>query len=458
MGHQNRRIRRRFKIWHGIVALLLLLFVLFRISGSLKLKKRLEVLRTQGYPVTLKELDRSYNIPQGVANAADVYLTAFSNYVEWDKDAQRALPIVGRASLPARTQPLDASTRQLVEKFLSENEKTLTLLYEAASIEHCRYPIDLARQPVDNAQEAGPTVPWIKNIRTNAQLLSLKALIQCENQNPAKVLESVRANLALARSIGAPLLIHRLIHNSVRSQTYKSIERVLNRIQLTDQQLLSLSAWIKASHNDEGYRRTLVGELCLGLHAFQGPVGQASEQIGSEGGVGLLILAFWKMIGLHYRGALGYIDIMQEYIDAVGLPPDERLSVFDSIQKAVHDGKRGGLITQMIMPALSRTLQLETHCLAYLRATQTALAVERYRLTEGHLPQSLDNLVPTYMQVVPKDPFDGRNLRYRKLETGFVVYSVGEDLTDEGGAERDSRKRDSRGKPLPWDIAFIVER
>ena len=56
------------------------------------------------------------------------------------------------------------------------------------------------------------------------------------------------------------------------------------------------------------------------------------------------------------------------------------------------------------------------------------------------------------------DPFDGQNLKYRTLETGFVVYSVGEDLTDEGGAERDSKKRDKKGKPLPWDVTFIVER
>ena len=129
MGRQNRRIRRRFKLWHGIVGLLLLLFVSFRVSGSLKLRKQLEVLRNQGYPVSLKELDGSYSIPEGADNVADVYLSAFSNYVEWDGDAQRELPVIGKASLPGRTQPLDASTRQLVEKFLSDNEKTLTLLH-----------------------------------------------------------------------------------------------------------------------------------------------------------------------------------------------------------------------------------------------------------------------------------------------------------------------------------------
>ena len=458
MVRQNKRVRHRFKLWHGIVGLLLLLFVLFRVSGSLKLKKQIEVLRNQGYPVTLEELDRWYNIPDGAKNGADVYTAAFSNYVKWDKEALKALPVIGKASLPGRTQPLDASMRQLVEKFLSDNEKTLTLLHEAASIEHCRYPIDLTKAPVDLMGGPGGPASWVEDLRAGTRLLRLETLSHCENQDPDKALESIRSNFALARFIGAPLLVHRLIHNSIQSRTYKSIERILNRMQLTDEQLLSLSAWIKESRSDEGYIKTLVGERCIGMGAFQGPVGQANDLIGSGGKASVLILSFWKMLGLHYRDALGYIGLMQENIDAMELPSDERLLVCDSIQEDVNSGKRGGLLTRLIWPALARTLQIDTRCTAHALAAQTALAVQRYRLAEGHLPESLENLVPAYMEVVPKDPFDGRRLRYFTRENGFVVYSVGDDLTDNGGAERDSQKRDRRGKPLPWDITFIMER
>lgn len=458
MGRQKKCVRRRFKLWHGIVGLLLLLFVSFRVSGSLKLKKQIKVLRDQGYPVTLEELDGWYNIPEGAKNAADVYMAAFSNYVEWDNDAQRALPIFGKASLPGRTQPLDASTRQLVEKFLSDNEKTLTLLHEAASVEHCRYPIDLTKGSVDLMGGRGGPASWVKDLRAGTRLLRLETLSYCESQDPDKALKSIHANFALAKFIGAPLLIHRLIHNSVRSQTYKSIERILNRTQLTDEQLLSLSAWIGESRSDEGYIKALVGERCIGLDVFQGPVGQTNDKIGSEGGGFILFLTIFKMLGLHYRDALGYIGLMQEHIDAMELPSDERLLVCDSIQEDVNSGKRGGLLTRLLWPALARTIQLDTRCTADALAAQTAIAVERYRLAEGRLPESMENLVPAYMEAVPKDPFDGRRLRYFSREKGFVVYSVGDDLTDNGGAERDSQKRDRRGKPLPWDITFIMER
>jgi hypothetical protein len=84
--------------------------------------------------------------------------------------------------------------------------------------------------------------------------------------------------------------------------------------------------------------------------------------------------------------------------------------------------------------------------------------VERYRLAEGRLPPSLDDLVPPYIEAVPIDPCVGRPVKYRPLQPGYVVYSVDEDQIDHGGAERSSRGRDGQGRHLPCDIPFIVER
>jgi len=458
MERQKKKARRRFKLWHGIVGLLLLLFVLFRVTGSLKLKKQIEALRNQGYPVTLEELDRWYNIPEGAKNSADIYKSAFSNYVEWDKEALKALPIVGKAKLPERTEAMDDPNHQLVDKFLSDNKKTLKLLHEAAQIEHSRYPIDLTKGQVKIMEKPGTPAKWVTDLLRSTQLLRLETLSYCGKQDPEKALVSIHANFALAKFINAPLLFHRLFHNSVRSRTYKSIERVLNRLQLTNEQLLSLSGWIKESHRDEGFIKTMVGERCIGLDIFQGPIGQINDKIGSEGGPSILFFTVFKILGLHYRDAVDFISLMQEHIDAMNLPSDERLLVFDSIQEDVNSGKRGSLLTRLIWPSQARILQSDTRCTAQALTAQTAIAIERYRRVEGYPPESLENLVPVYLESVPKDPFDGRNLRYITREKGFVVYSIGDDLTDNGGAERDSQKRDRRGKPLPWDITFIIER
>jgi hypothetical protein len=451
MKHKREHIRYRLKIWHGIVALLLLLFVLFHVSGRLKLNKRVEALRTKGYPVTLEELGRSYAIPGGQKNAADVYLAAFSHYKKWDSDAMEAVPIMGKAEPPARGEPLDAPARQMAERFLSDNLQTLSLLHEAASIEHCRYPDDFAKE--SDPKASGPAA-----MRAAVQLLGLEALIASEDTDADRLLASIRASFTLARSIDGPLTMHRLLHVSMRGYTYRSIERAINKMSLTDEQLQRLLGWVKASDSSEGFKRVLLAEQCRALHTFMAPLPEVSKRIGQEDNGMFRVLVFSRMLGLNSKYALSYLDLMQECLDALELPDPERLEAFEAVQEAVRSGKRGGAATRLLWPALARSLQIDIRSLAHARATQTALAVERYRLAEGRLPQSLANLVPAYLEAVPVDPFNGQEMGYRVRKTGFVVYSVGEDLSNDGGAERDTRRRDPSGKPLPWDITFIVER
>lgn len=66
---------------------------------------------------------------------------------------------------------------------------------------------------------------------------------------------------------------------------------------------------------------------------------------------------------------------------------------------------------------------------------KTALATELYRLQHNTLPPNLEVLFPKYMNEVPCDPWNnGFPLTIRKLnETGFIVYSYGDDGSDDGG-------------------------
>ena len=71
---------------------------------------------------------------------------------------------------------------------------------------------------------------------------------------------------------------------------------------------------------------------------------------------------------------------------------------------------------------------------ALVRSAIVALALERYRLANGRWPDKLTDLVPIYLPAVPTDPEDAAPLRYRRLADGAVVYGVGTDGKDDGGA------------------------
>jgi hypothetical protein len=64
----------------------------------------------------------------------------------------------------------------------------------------------------------------------------------------------------------------------------------------------------------------------------------------------------------------------------------------------------------------------------------TAIALKRFQLANGHLPEKLSKLVPKFLESVPLDAVDGQPLRYRRNADGtFLLYSVGQDGIDDGG-------------------------
>jgi len=67
--------------------------------------------------------------------------------------------------------------------------------------------------------------------------------------------------------------------------------------------------------------------------------------------------------------------------------------------------------------------------------TRMACALERYHLARGVYPDLINDLAPAYLPEVPHDPMNGQPYHYRLRPDGtFLLYSVGWNLKDDGGA------------------------
>jgi hypothetical protein len=65
---------------------------------------------------------------------------------------------------------------------------------------------------------------------------------------------------------------------------------------------------------------------------------------------------------------------------------------------------------------------------------QVACALELYRLTRGGYPETLDSLVPQFIENLPHDVINGQPLHYQRTQDGqFILYSVGWNEKDDGG-------------------------
>jgi hypothetical protein len=70
----------------------------------------------------------------------------------------------------------------------------------------------------------------------------------------------------------------------------------------------------------------------------------------------------------------------------------------------------------------------------YANEGQIACALERYRLAHGDYPETLDTLTPQFMDKIPIDLIGGEPLHYHRTTDGkFLLYSVGWNMTDDGG-------------------------
>ncbi len=84
---------------------------------------------------------------------------------------------------------------------------------------------------------------------------------------------------------------------------------------------------------------------------------------------------------------------------------------------------------------------------SHLAALQTMAALRAWQLERGELPVSLAALVPAFLDAVPEDAFDGEPLRWSRERAW--LYSVGHDLSDDGGQEGEAKAGDTREPTFP---------
>jgi hypothetical protein len=83
-----------------------------------------------------------------------------------------------------------------------------------------------------------------------------------------------------------------------------------------------------------------------------------------------------------------------------------------------------------------------------MQLANVGLALEEFRARNGAYPDSLDELRLPPGAVT--DPYGGQSFRYQPDKTSVLVYSVGKDGIDNGGAPR--------GKSSERDVVWAVRR
>ncbi len=92
------------------------------------------------------------------------------------------------------------------------------------------------------------------------------------------------------------------------------------------------------------------------------------------------------------------------------------------------------LLAALAVPNFIKAEQTTAFNQTLVNQAQIVCALERYRLAQGHYPETLDTLVPQFIQKMPHDLIGGEPLVYRRTNDGkFLLYSIGWNETDDDG-------------------------
>lgn len=91
----------------------------------------------------------------------------------------------------------------------------------------------------------------------------------------------------------------------------------------------------------------------------------------------------------------------------------------------------GRAAAAMFQPAYVRAYKAEQRMRQVAHNLEIALALAEYYAVHATYPKQLEDLEPKYLTEIPADVFTGQMPVYRRLKTGYLFYSVGENQRDD---------------------------
>jgi hypothetical protein len=363
------------------------------------------------------------DIPES-SNAFDVLQTA-KNHLWWpEKQSEQLYDLIGNTNW-------DDS---LASTALASNREALASWDAAAKLPDFQVP------PATNFYADLTYLSGWKNL---AQLAAVRENFLLHNGQDKeafdKIMDHVRLGQQMQNAHGP--LIDYLVGTAVRNMGLNQMQRWVGKTDLTSNQLKDYIRQLGLNSDEDGaaFANAMKAEYQWQVGAldamYQGknseyprpmrflPVFSSSQTkaLFAEGGLMLM-----KAASHHY---------IEANVAAMGL----RLNLLSTYLSGNVVGQI--MYYNMEIPVMTTTLAKKSQADVQLQATRTILALRAYQLTHGNLPSDLSALVPEFLDEVPIDDFDGQSLRYSAKRK--IVYSVGQNLKDDGGDDSRSGPSES---------------
>jgi len=425
-----------------------------------QIEAEIQKVKDAGEPTSIEEL-----VPPDIPderNGAQVYEEAFSILKELrdkHKEEWKYLPYEGEV----KWKDVPESERKKVRNLLLADPDFVKFykVIEKASGMECRF---IKRE--EYRKGAALPLPHLASLRSCARMLAARAFILTETGRIDSGLRDCLTGLKISASLSRePILISGLVRIAVDTLILGQLKETLKKGEPGSRICRTLIEKTgKEMDNDMLYRALLGERVIFGMREFPRLMREVEENKNIEPIKELLEYggkdkekkteSFLKVEdGVRFLedNELLYLRALADWIALSRKPyweARDRLPEMEENLKKFPDEE--ACLVKLLIPAFSRIFIQEARADAQLGNAEIALACHLYRTKYKVFPDSLEKLTPQFLKKLSLDPFTGKDYIYRKKDNGFVVYSVGDNLKDDGGVPQSGEK----GKQADFDIVW----
>ena len=435
-------VKKRKSIWWHVVRILSIVgsiciigvvgIIIFNLVTRSKLRAEIHKIRAAGEPTSYKELKDV--LPEVVEkdNAAPLYSAGL--VLMRHMESEKFIEVTRACDGSCEEHPGKKSESEVMKAFgelLEDNQEAISFFERGADLPECSFYGTLF--DFDGGFSLGVS-RHSRNLSVS-QFLSLHTRYFIFHGQPKEALSSVVTSLRLTRIYDrCYLMIDQLIRLTHIDLALDELLKVIESCKPSNEELKRLDNVLAAVIPPDLAEKIMIAErvfIIENTFALE-PSGNLELPWNFPN-----IWSSPRSLGVTHRSYIvPELRDINKVLEATRHPWPEILDKVDEVEYSGlwSEVENSGFYSEMDLKIHSRAVSQIGKCMARLRTIRTALAIERYRNNNNRKPpETLADLVPTYIDSVLVDPFTGEELLYNHDDLTYTVYSVGENRVDDGG-------------------------
>lgn len=414
----------------GILIIMIVLVVIIVppiarvITAKSKVKEEIAIIKARGEPVTMADL-AGKKIPDN-ENAALVYAKAFK--IISSPTSKKDFCVLSEFLKPEKRGKNPELWNQ-AQNIVNRYSPVFPIVGKAVTMRKCQFPVKWEKGM--NTQ-----FPHYQHLRNLMLLESAQAILSAKSSRMSEAVKSIETGFGISESLkdDPSMLVGALVRIGCIRTTCYALKEIISCSSVSEYQARHLSDIIattnvsglllKAFKNERAQAIWMFDELRTNRHGMLSSFSRSSTPYRDNPGMSLWL----------DNDELYYLRTMKKQIAIANRPYHvQKLHPIKGIEES--DIPRYAFVSEILLPVYSRTSSARDNVVAELAENQVALGLQIYHYRFGSFPSTLTELHSKLNWRTPQDPFSGKDLIYKPHTQGFLLYSVGLNLKDDGGIE-----------------------